>query len=90
MQIVKDQIFISSLQNILENIAEDSISQAIIFDSELEEKIDNLSYMPFKFRQSLFHKNENIRDLIYKGYVIPYLIDREIIVILNIFKNKNY
>ena len=90
MQIVKDQIFISSLQNILENIAEDSISQAIIFNNELEDKIYNLSDMPFKFRQSLFHNSENIRDLIYKGYVIPYLIDTKIIVILNIFKNKNY
>jgi hypothetical protein len=90
MQIVKDQIFISSLQNILENIAQDSISQAMIFNNELEEKINNLAYMPFKFRQSLFHKNENIRDLIYKGYVVPYLVDTEIIVILNIFKNKNY
>jgi len=90
MQIVKDQIFISSLQNILENIAQDSISQAMIFNDELEEKINNLAYMPLKFRQSLFHKNDNIRDLIYKGYVIPYLVDTEIIVILNIFKNKNY
>lgn len=48
--------------------------------------------MPYKFRQSYFHHNQNIRDLIYKGYVIPYLIDedKEIIVILNIFKNRAY
>lgn len=75
----------------MENIAKDSINQAIIFDNELDEKISNLSNMPFKFRQSFFHYNHNIRDLIYKGYVITYLIDQDksIIVILNIFKNKN-
>jgi len=92
MQIVKDKLFITSLQNTLTNIAEDSISQAISFDDELEDKITNLVHMPLKCRQSYFHKDENIRDLIYKGYVIPYLvdIDKELIVILNIFKNRNY
>jgi len=92
MQIVKDTPFISSLQNILENIAEESISQAIHFDNELEEKINKLTHFPLKFRQSYFHKNKNIRDLIYKGFVIPYLVDvdRGLIVVLNIFKNRNY
>jgi len=92
MQIVKDELFITSLQNTLAYIAEDSISQAIHFDHELEDKIDNLTYMPLKFRPSLFHKDENIRDLIYKGYVIPYLVDKDkaLIIILNIFKGIDY
>jgi hypothetical protein len=42
--------------------------------------------MPFKFRKSLYHIDENIRDLIYKGYCIPYLVEDKKIVILNIFK----
>ncbi len=58
----------------------------------LSEKIDSLKHMPLKFRQSLFHHDKNIRDLIYKAYVIPYLIDEvnQVIIILNIFKNRNY
>ncbi len=44
--------------------------------------------MPFKFRQSYYYKDEKIKDLIFKGYTIPYLIDNEekVIVILDIFK----
>lgn len=92
MQIVKDTLFISSLQNTLTHIAEDSLTQAIHFNDELEYKINALTHMSYKFRQSLFHTDEHIKDLIYKGYVIPYLVDmdKEHIVILNIFKNRDY
>lgn len=31
--------------------------------------------MPYKFRQSRYCQNENIRDFIFKGYTVPYLID---------------
>lgn len=46
--------------------------------------------MPYKFRQSKCFNDENIRDFIFKGYVIPYLIDKENnkIVILAIFKQN--
>jgi hypothetical protein len=51
-------------------------------------KVDNLPYMPLKFRQSNYYNDSNIRDLIFKGHTVPYLIDteKEIIVILDIFK----
>ncbi|EKB9565595.1 type II toxin-antitoxin system RelE/ParE family toxin, partial [Campylobacter jejuni] len=50
----------------------------------------NLSFMPYKNRKSLSFDNENIRDLIFKAYVIPYLIDKSKneIVILGIYKNN--
>ncbi|EAK5974251.1 type II toxin-antitoxin system RelE/ParE family toxin, partial [Campylobacter jejuni] len=50
----------------------------------------NLSFMPYKNRKSLSFDNENIRDLIFKGYVIPYLIDKSKneILILGIYKNN--
>lgn len=43
---------------------------------------------PYKFRQSLYSEDENVRDLIFKGYTVPYLIDKnkEAVVILKIFK----
>jgi len=40
--------------------------------------------MPYKFRKSFYFDNEEIRDMIFKGYVIPYKIDKnrnEIIII---------
>ncbi|EAI6900278.1 type II toxin-antitoxin system RelE/ParE family toxin, partial [Campylobacter jejuni] len=50
----------------------------------------NLSFMPYKNRKSLSFDNENIRDLIFKGYIIPYLIDKSKneIVILGIYKSN--
>ncbi|WP_372618643.1 hypothetical protein [Aliarcobacter sp.] len=44
--------------------------------------------MPFKARQSIHFNDIFVRDLIFKGYTIPYLIDEDldVIVILDIFK----
>jgi len=44
--------------------------------------------MPYRFRQSQYYENPNVRDLIFKGYTIPYLIDNdnEKLVVLDIFK----
>ncbi|TEY03205.1 type II toxin-antitoxin system RelE/ParE family toxin [Campylobacter sp. US33a] len=46
--------------------------------------------MPYKFRKSFIFDDENIRDFIFKGYVIPYKIDKEkdLIIILDIYKEN--
>lgn len=53
MQIIRDPKYISKLQNIMEFIAEDSINRALNFQIELDEKIENLAFMPYKFRESI-------------------------------------
>ena len=77
MEIVRGAKYCSSLKNIMEYIAQDSVVNAIEFQLDLDSKIDNLDNMPFKFRKSIFFDNENIRDYVYMGYVIPYKIDEE-------------
>jgi hypothetical protein len=37
----------------------------------------------------MHHDDINVRDLIFKGYTITYIIDNEIIVIIDIFKWEN-
>lgn len=46
--------------------------------------------MPYKFRRSKSFDDDRIRDFIFKGFVIPYLIDEpnDTIVILAIFKQN--
>jgi len=46
--------------------------------------------MPYKYRKSYYYDDENIRDFIFKGYTIPYLIDKQkdLLVVLDIFKYK--
>jgi len=88
MQIIREETYLLSLEIILDYIANDSINRAFDFLSKLDNKINNLVNMPYKCRASLYYKDDNIRDLIFKGYTIPYLIDsrKETIVILDIFK----
>lgn len=75
MQIVRDTRYLKKLQDIMSFIAKDSVNQAVKFQIDLDELIDSLSCMPYKFRESIYFDNENIRDLVFKKYVIPYKID---------------
>ena len=59
-------------------IAKDKPSAAWKFKSEIIKRIKEIPKMPFKNRKSIFFDREDIRDLIYKGYIIVYKInDRE-------------
>jgi plasmid stabilization system protein ParE len=69
-------------------IAKDSVNRANNFKSKLKLSIQNLENFPYKYRQSNYYDDINIRDLIFKGYTVPYLINSNTntIVILDIFK----
>ncbi|PRM91943.1 plasmid stabilization protein [Aliarcobacter cryaerophilus] len=88
MQIIKDELFKENLQVVLKYIAQDSKTKASKFNKQLSVQVNKLDNMPFKFRQSNYYDDNNIRDLIFKGYTIPYLVDeeKELIVVLDIFK----
>ncbi|HDZ4933801.1 TPA: type II toxin-antitoxin system RelE/ParE family toxin [Campylobacter jejuni] len=86
MKIVPTPKFKNGLRYIVNFIKLDSSFYAKEFNSICK----NLSFMPYKNRKSLSFDNENIRDLIFKGYIIPYLIDKSKneIVILGIYKSN--
>lgn len=88
MKIIKRDDFSLSLDNILDYIARDGVNYAIKFNRKLEESISNIQNFPYKSRKSLYHDDENIRDFIFRGYTIPYLIDSEKnqIALLDVFK----
>jgi len=88
MLIVKRQKFNDELKVILRFIALDSKPNAKSFKNQLISKINALDNMPFKFRQSIYFEDKNIRDLIFKGYVVAYKIEesKARIVILGIIK----
>ena len=90
MNVVKDPKFNEELKVILRFIALDSKPRASNFKNELITKVNNLPYMPYKYRKSHYFSDENIRDYIFKGYVIPYKIDTEnnTLSILAIIKYK--
>ena len=90
MEIVRGLEFQESLKNIMETISKDSLNRALEFKNLLDEKIDDLDFMPYKFKQSIYFNREDIRDLVFKGYTIPYKIDEEkkIITVIGINKYK--
>ncbi len=90
MQINRSPRYKNNLFKILDYIAQDKISASEDFLYELDELINNLSHFPFKYRKSIYFNDENIRDMIYKGYTIVYRVNlkKEMIDILRIF-NKN-
>ena len=86
MAIVYKDYFSASLDAILDYISQDSFTRALKFSRQLHKQIATLSHMPYRYRQSRYYNDPNIRDMIFKGYTIPYLVDGDTIVILEIFK----
>jgi len=82
--------FERELKMIFDFIAKDSLNRAREFRNELIAKIERTAQMPFICRKSINFNDENIRDLIFKGYVIPYLIDNEVIYVLGIYKANEW
>lgn len=44
--------------------------------------------MPYRFRQSTKIDDKNVRDVVFKGYVIIYAVETECIKVLGIYKAK--
>jgi len=91
MKIIYQAKFINSFNQIWDYISLDSKTRANQFKKEVKKKIGELENMPFRFRQSIYFEDENIRDLIFKGYTIVYKIDKErdTIIIIGIKKYKD-
>jgi len=77
MKISITEDFKSKLADQAEFIARDKPGAARKFKNELLKRIKEIPKMPKKHRKSIFFENENIRDLIYKGYTIVYRIKEE-------------
>jgi len=91
MQIKRSTRYKKNLFQILDYIAQDKLSASENFLNELDTLINNLPNFPFKFRKSQYFDDENIRDMVYKGYTIIYRINerKKSIDIVRIFhKNK--
>ena len=82
--------FERELKTIFDFIAKDSLNRAREFRNELVAKIERTAQTPFICRKSINLNDESIRDLIFKGYVIPYLIDNEVIYVLGIYKANEW
>ena len=90
MKVVKLSRFDEELGVIVQFIAQDSMVRALEFFDTLIEKIHEIPQYPYAYRQREASQDEKTRELIFKGYSVPFLIDEEnnSIVVLGIF-NQN-
>ena len=90
MRIIYDPVFETHLFKIIDYIAADKPIAAHQFAESLKKSIENLPHYPFKYRKSIYFDDENIRDMIFKGYTIVYKIypQENSIYVLDIF-NRN-
>lgn len=80
--------FLDELDEILEFISQDKPNASKNFNLELKAKINDIKDHPKIYRKSLSFDDENYRDLIYKGYTVPYFVGENKILILGIFKQN--
>ncbi|PAF44379.1 type II toxin-antitoxin system RelE/ParE family toxin [Helicobacter sp. 11S02629-2] len=86
MKIIPSEQFLAQLNSILEFYFDKSEQVANKFRDELSLKIKNIAHMPYRFRKNQTLNKDNVRDLIYKGYVIPFEINDDTIVVLSIYR----
>lgn len=91
MEIIYQPKFVCAFKQIWDYISQDSKNRANDFKSEVKKKIEDLVFMPLKYKKSIYFEDDNIRDLIFKGYTIVYKIDNihNKLIIIGITKYKN-
>ena len=87
--------FQQELHDILGFIATSNPNNALKFRNELYAQIATLEFMPLRCRRHFANAdstNENIRELIFKGYAVVFLVDENAlnIEILGIYKANEW
>ena len=92
MTIIYEPRFYEDFVKIYDFIALDSQNRANTFTTQLQDKISYLIDFPYKYRKSHYFSDDNIRDYIFKGYVVPYKVDSKnnTLFILAIIKYKEH
>lgn len=77
MKVNFDRNFIFLLKNQINYISKDKPIAAKKFRSDLITNLKKDLQNPFNFKKSIYFDNEFIRDYIFKGYTIVYLINQD-------------
>ncbi|MDF1575468.1 MAG: type II toxin-antitoxin system RelE/ParE family toxin [Bacteroidales bacterium] len=79
------------LNDQVDYIAKDKPGAARKFKTDIIIRIRDIPDMPFANRKSIFFDREDIRDLIFKGYIVIYKVDdkKGIITVFGFSKYKD-
>ncbi|WP_263832047.1 type II toxin-antitoxin system RelE/ParE family toxin [Sulfurospirillum oryzae] len=90
MKLRFEKEFVLSLEKKIHFIALDSPNAAQAFQKGILQSCKALLEMPYKHRKSIYHDDQNIRDLVYKGYTVVYAIEEEFISVLALINQEYY
>ena len=90
MKILFTEDFKENLKEILKFIKQDSKNRAYTFCDSLKNEIIKIPERPYSYRENLTMKDTQVRDLIFKGYVVVFVVDEseQTITIMSIYKHN--
>ena len=88
MKIVLKDTFVNRLGDQLEYIAQSNPANARKFKNDLFLQIKSIPSNPYKYRKSIWFDDQNIRDLIFKGYTVVFRIEESIIEVFGFVKQQ--
>jgi plasmid stabilization system protein ParE len=77
MKIRLQDDFLFVLNNQVDYISRDKPAAARKFKKDLLLNLKKDLQSPFHYKKSIYFDDENIRDYVFKGYIITYFIDTE-------------
>jgi len=89
MKIVFKDTFINRLEGQLTYISLDSPKRARKFKADLFMRIKEIQTNPYLCRKSIYFSDENIRDLVFKGYTIVFRVTDKAIEVFGFVKSQN-
>ena len=91
MRIRFQEEFLIELNDQVHYISKDKPVAARKFKTDLLKNIKNDLKNPYYFKKSRYFENENIRDFVFKGYVVVYEIDieKKIVSVFGFIKYKD-
>ena len=89
MKIVIKEWFMHKLESQVEFIAMDSPRRARKFKYDLIKNLKSIAQNPYQFQKTVYFDNDNIRDLIFKGYTIVFRINKNVIEVFGFVKYQN-
>ena len=89
MKIIFKDTFVYRLEKQLDYISMDSPANARRFKNDLLKLIKTITSNPLKHRKSIYFDDQNIRDLIFKGYTIVFRINNKTIEVFGFVKYQH-
>jgi plasmid stabilization system protein ParE len=89
MKIVFKDTFVIRLETQLKYISLDSPKRARKFKSDLFQRIKEIPANPYRFRKSIYFKDETIRDMVFKGYTIVFRLTDTTVEVFGFVKFQN-